>query len=143
MVVRAPLEVSTQRVASYVVGGAGVASLVASGVFYGIALGEQARAKNREAQRLDGTLQPAGLDQYNAAVANRDTYRAAGTVAALGGVVAVSAGVLLFAFDKPDPNSVPLRSPEGPKRKPGSEFDIGFAPLLAPGTAGAGAFGRF
>lgn len=143
MVVRAPLEVSTQRVASFVVGGAGVASLVASGVFYGIALGEQARAQNREAQRLEGKLLPAGLAQYNAAVANRDTYRAAGTVAALGGVAALSVGALLFAFDRPDPNSVPLRRPEGPTRKPGSEFELSLAPMLAPGMAGAGAFGHF
>lgn len=143
MLVRAPLEVSTQRVASYVIGGAGVASLVASGVFYGIALAEQSRAQNREAQRLEGNLQPGGLDQYNAAVANRDTYRAAGTVAALGGVAALSVGALLYAFDRPDPNSVPLRRPEGPTRKPGSDFELGLAPVLAPGMAGAGAFGHF
>lgn len=143
MLVRAPLEVSTQRVAAYVIGGAGLASLAASGAFYGVALGEQSRAQNREAQRLDGKLQPAGLEQYNAAIGNRDTFRVAGTAAALGGVTALTAGVLLFVFDKPDPNSVPLRGPEGPKRKPGADFELGFAPLLSPGTAGAGAFGRF
>ena len=143
MIVRAPLEVSTQRIAAYAVGTVGVAGLVASGVFYGIALGEETRAQNRETTRLEGNLKPVGLEQYNAAVANRDTYRAAGTVAALGGLAALSAGALLFVFDKPDPNSVPLRRPDGPSRKPGADFELGFAPLLAPGVAGAGAFGHF
>ncbi len=143
MVVRMPLEVSNQRVAAFAVGGVGVASLVASGVFYGIALAEESRALNRETQRNGGNLQPVGLEQYNNALGNRDTYRAAGTVAALGGAAALSAGVLLYAFDKPDPNSVPLRAPEGPKTKPKSDFEVAVAPLLAPGTAGVGALGRF
>ncbi|MBL0193724.1 MAG: hypothetical protein IPQ09_05750 [Myxococcales bacterium] len=110
MIVRAPLEVSTQRIAAYAVGTVGVAGLVASGVFYGIALGEETRAQNRQLDAALATSNPQGVEQYNNALANRDSFRAVGTVSALGGALALAGGVALFAFDRPDPNSVPIRA---------------------------------
>ncbi|HQY63712.1 MAG TPA: hypothetical protein PK141_20080, partial [Polyangiaceae bacterium] len=119
------------------------ATLVASGVFFGVAFAEQSRAQNRQLMLSNGNLQPQGVEQYNNALANRDSFRAVGTVSALGGALALAGGVALFAFDRPDPNSVPIRSPEGPRNKPKSDFEVAAAPLFSEGTYGLGAIGRF
>ena len=141
--VQITMETSGQRVASYVVLGAGAATLVASGVFFGIALAEEARAQNREEQRQAGTLQPGGLVQENNAIANRDAFRSAGAASAIGGLLVLGAGAALYLVDKPDPRSVPLRLPEDRRPKPRTDFEVGAAPLLGPGVSGLGVFGRF
>lgn len=132
MVVRVPLETSSQRVGSYVVGGLGVVALLGAGAFYVSAFAEQTRAKNLLTQRDQGALDADGLDSYDRAVTNRDALRTSGTIAGAVGVVGLAAGVALFVLDTPDPKSVPLRTPEAPKAKPGSEFEVSLVPAFGP-----------
>jgi len=146
MVVRLPLETSNQRVASYAVGGLGVVALLGSAAFYAVAIAEEGRANSRLDGLEAGTLEEGGLKIYNNAVANRDAFRGAGTIAGVVGVVGLATGIGLFAFDTPDPKSVPLRTPDEPKAKPKSDFDVSVAPLFSPGAQGLyglGAVGRF
>lgn len=146
MVVRFPLETSNQRVAAYAVGGLGVVSVVGSAVFFGIAFAEQARAETRLAALDTGTLESGAVKGTNTAIANRDAFRTAGSVAGVTGLVALGTGIGLFLFDTPDPKSVPLRIQEEPKAKPKNEFDVAFVPMVTPGAEGLyglSAAGRF
>jgi len=142
IVVRMPLETSTQRVASYVVGGLGLAAVVGAGAFYAVAAAEQARAENRLDQQDAGTLDVGGLRQYTQAATNRDAFRAAGTITGIAGLTVFTGAVLLFAFDTPDPKSVPLRGTDEPKAKPKGDFDVSIAPSFGP-MNGAFVTGRF
>jgi hypothetical protein len=142
MLVSLPLETSNQRVSAFVIGGIGLGALLTSGVFYAIAIAEESRVENRQALLDRGELDAKGLTSYNTALANRDAFRTSGTVIGFGGVAALTGGVLLYALDKPDPNSVPIRPSEDPK-KPKNEFDVAVTPYFTGQGLGLGAMGRF
>lgn len=132
IVVRMPLETSTQRVGAYAVGAVGIAALVGAGAFYFVAAAEQSRAQSRSERIPQGTLDADGLRQYTQAVANRDAFRASGTITGIAGLAVLTGAVLLYVVDTPDPKSVPVRSTDEPKAKPKGDFEVSVAPSFGP-----------
>jgi hypothetical protein len=152
--IQAPLETSGQRVASYVLIGAGLA---AAGVGVGFAVASLKQqnaaqsfvaATNANTATCGAEATPAAcpsLDAYNAARSQRDAFRLDAGIVFGGALVAVVAGAMLFAFDQPTVSSVsPRRSveprPSGPKAAP---VEVVAVPVVAPGSYGGALTVRF
>ena len=144
------LEVTDQRIASWVLLGTGVA-----GISAGIVLGVLSVIEHRQGrdiqQRSDtGVLTPDEQSDYDAALAARDDFRVGSGVIAGIGLAAVLVGGALYVLDDP------LGSPgpdarHGAQRRRGTEHarcertapSVSATPLLTPSSAGAAVTIRF
>jgi tetratricopeptide (TPR) repeat protein len=89
---------------------AGGASVAAGAVFTGLAVGQEGKASDIEAQRGSGSLTPAELDDYQDAVDARDRWRALAVGSFVVGASALLTGFVLYQFDDPDPREAPSRA---------------------------------
>jgi tetratricopeptide (TPR) repeat protein len=130
---RADLEQTSQRSAAYATLVASGVSLIATGVFTGLALGQEAKAGDIRDQQVAGNIDPEALSDYEQAIDRRGQFRAGAIASALvfGGTLVT--GICLHEFDHPD---VHERPPFGNSRNQGAR-----GPALAlvdgPGDAGA------
>ncbi len=141
------LESTGQRVASNVlfVGSAG--ALITGGVFTALAIGQENKAQNIEAEVESDNISGARLREYNDTIDRRDDYRMAAGVS-FGATIALGAtGLLLYSFDQP---SLSQASGQERKSRPTTEtspsepsMDFGMSPVWSPGWAGVSAAGRF
>ena len=140
------LGATKQRVASYVLLGAGAAGILVGGVFAGLAAHQQSLA-----QTIDGTRRTRGYDcrdptvecptkAYQNAVDQRNQLRPIAGVA-------LTAGAVLFLFDQPSldvraarSDSKPRPAAPPPKATP---LEISAAPAIGPGFYGGSFVGRF
>lgn len=136
------LEASGQRVVAWTLLGVGGASLVAGGIFAGLALGEEGKATSIDDARANGNIDGGDLRRHNDAIARRDDFRTVSIVTLTAGVALAAGGAALFLFDRPTVNVVPPRATE-PTPPPKASFEVGAAPVLAPGVAGGALIGRF
>jgi hypothetical protein len=145
MTIPVHFETSGQRIAAFgLLAGGGVAVLT-GGAFVAVALVEQGRAEDVLDRQKVGNLKSSDLDTYRQAANARDTWRTA-SVATLGaGVAALTAGALLYVFDKPTPAAVPQTIEPGPVTKPhpAEPMEVSGVPLFGPGVLGAQVVGRF
>lgn len=120
-------------------GGAGV---VASGVFFGIGMANEASAQGLRDKLGRQGLSADELTQYDAARNARASWLATaavgvGTSALIGGT-----GLLLYLFDQPPLNLTgPRTEKKGPDRR--GPLDLAAAPVVGPGFAGATVAGTF
>jgi hypothetical protein len=121
--VRAPLDLSNQRIASYFLFGLGAAGVIAGGVQLAFALDRQASAAELNDRRADGQLSTVDYDRYLEFVDQRNTMRTGALISGIGGGVLLLTGVVLFVYDNP--------------RLAGTEVARRFAPTVGPGQAGA------
>lgn len=137
-----PLAATAQRkiaLGLLLVGGAGV---IASGVFFGVAIAREATARGLRDTMANTGITALDLARYEDARADRATWLMAsaitmGTSAALG-----ATGLLLYLFDQPPLNLTgPRADKKGPEKK--GPLDLGAAPLVGPGLAGAMLSGAF
>lgn len=140
------LDVTSQRVASYVLMGVGAVGALGGGALTVLALREQTNAEDILEAQSKGNISRSQLDDYDAARASRDDWRRAAGIA-FGGAIAVGGtGILLYAFDAPVVDVVPPKSdqkaPDAPS-KPEEPMEVGAVPLLGDGFAGAALLGRF
>jgi hypothetical protein len=133
------LGTSKQRVASYVVLGTGVAALITGGVFLGLALNKESKAKSILNARDQGNIGGRDLDDYTAARDARDRYRTISYVAFGGGAALTVTSLLLMAFDRPTvapmatmPDQSPTPAPKTP-----APMDMAIAPIVSPTMTGA------
>ncbi len=147
--IEAQLPRTTQRkVAHGLFIGAG-ASLIAGGVFSGLALHSQSRANDILDARDQRTISADELRDYKSARDARDLrWRplAIGSFAAAGGLGLV--GALLYVFDQPAARASGPRERSRPAAPPASSppppaVEISATPWLAPGTLGLSTSGRF
>lgn len=99
--VRAPLDQSNKRIASYFLFGVGTAGLIASGVQFTFALRHQARAAKLEQQRLDSQLSTVEYRRYLEFVDQRNNMRIGTVISGIGGGVLLLTGMILFVNDNP------------------------------------------
>jgi tetratricopeptide (TPR) repeat protein len=99
--VRAPLDLSNQRIASYFLFGLGSAGLVAAGVQFGFALDREARAAELDQRRRDAQLSTVDYDRYLEYVEQRNTMRTGAIMTGVGGGVLLLTAVVLFVYDNP------------------------------------------
>ncbi|HEY8074005.1 MAG TPA: hypothetical protein VIF62_07850 [Labilithrix sp.] len=138
------LETSGQRIVSYGLLGGGAVGLVGGAIFGVLALGQESRAKDIDAQRQNGNISAERMNTYNRSIDQRDAYRTVSIIGLSAGATLAAGGVLLWAFDKPPIAVVPPRSVEPtPAPRGPTNVDIGAYPVLGPGFAGAGVGGRF
>jgi hypothetical protein len=97
--VRAPLDQSNQRIASYFLFGLGTASLIAAGVQFGYALDREARASELDDLRIEAQLSTVDYDRYLEFVDQRNTMRTGAIISGIGGGVLLLTAVVLFAYD--------------------------------------------
>lgn len=110
------LETSLRRSAAYVVGAAGAVTLIATGVFVGLALERDGVASDLEARRERGDLARADAEHLNAAVDSRDRYR---TFAIGGGVLSgglLASALLLYVTDSPSAPLMPAQPSRATRR---------------------------
>lgn len=130
------LRVTAQRKASYwVMGGAG-AAFVGAGVYGVLALGSDERAEDLDDKRRAEGLSSAELDDYEAAVDERDARRGRTyLLLGVGGALAVT-GALLYFIDTP-------RAEMPAAFSAGGDASVTFVPVLGGDSAGIGVVGRF
>ena len=147
------LGATKQRVASYVLLGAGAAGILVGGVFAGLAAHQQSLA-----QTIDVTRQTKGYDcrdttvecptkAYQNAVDQRNQLRPIAGVALTAGAVVAATGAVLFLFDQPSLDARAARSdskprPAAPPPK-ATPLEISAAPAIGPGFYGGSFVGRF
>lgn len=147
------LGATKQRVASYVLLGAGAAGILVGGVFAGLAAHQQSLA-----QTIDVTRQTKNYDcrdptvecptkAYQNAVDQRNQLRPIAGVALTAGAVVAATGAVLFLFDQPSldvraarSDSKPRPAAPPPKATP---LEISAAPAIGPGFYGGSFVGRF
>jgi hypothetical protein len=143
----APLPRTGQRVASYVLIGAGAAGLIAGGVVAALAFHDQTQAQDIADKQKKQTLSATELGQYNDLVGRRDDFKKVSAVVLGGAVVAGATGFVLYAFDQPTVGQSlqhrDEKKPALPTIKPGRDMEMSFVPALAPGLAGGTVVGRF
>jgi hypothetical protein len=121
--VRANLDQSNKRIASYFLFGLSTAGVVAGCVTLGFALGHQAKAAELDQQREDGQLSTLEYDRYLEYVDQRNNMRAASAISGLGGGLLLLTGLILFVNDNP-------------RQTQRSAVARRWAPSVGPGQAG-------
>ena len=148
------LHATKQRVTSYVLLGAGAAGILVGGVFAGITVREQAVAQNIDAERqskgFDCREFPTTcliIDDYQRAVERRNALRPVVGVALTAGGLIAATGAILFLFDQPSLEVIPVRSDTKPKpaapAPKDTPMEISAAPILGPGFYGGSFAARF
>jgi PEGA domain len=127
------LGLTRQRVAAFATLGAGAAGAVATGVLAGLALGRQGTAQGLKDQQSTTPLTADQRDQYNSALQARDDFAHAASVTGAVSALALSVGLGLFAFDRPE---IPPPAADKPSENKGPrvEFDVGVLSMQVRGT---------
>lgn len=100
-----PSGTSGRRLAAYILGGSGAASLVVGGVMGGLALGAKATAKGHCGDGI-GLKDPSACDQTGLdAVGNARTFALGSTIGLVSGAVLTGAGAVLFFTEPKSPRS--------------------------------------
>jgi hypothetical protein len=137
-----PLAATGQRkiaVGLLLLGGAGA---VASGIFFGVSIAQEATAQSLRDRKDTVGITAAELAQYDAARGARASWLAASAVAVGTSVAIGGTGLLLYLFDQPPLNLTgPRTEKKGPEKK--GPLELGAAPMLGPGLAGATLSGAF
>jgi hypothetical protein len=135
----ARLETSKQRTAAWVVGTFGVATLAAGGVFLGLSLSKESKAKSILDARDHGNISPSDLSTYESDRDARDKYRNLAYVGFGVGAAITVTSVFLFAFDRPEVGA-PAMTTDKPKSSPTpatpSPMDMAVVPVVGPGIFG-------
>lgn len=105
------LETTTQRRIAWAVGVGGAASLVATGVFAGMAWHQDAKASDLDPQKQPNQqLSPQQGQALNAAVDDRDRFRSYAIGTGITSAALLALAVVLYVSDTPDPPKQPERS---------------------------------
>jgi tetratricopeptide (TPR) repeat protein len=136
------LATTPQRTSSYVMMGLAGASLVAGGVFAGVAASAEGSAKDINTTLETTNIERSELERYNGLLDRRDAFRVAAGVGLGSGVLLGITGLLLYAFDEPSIEA-PRRAPaeeekqgEGQEEAPaGTSLELGALPVWIPGGA--------
>ena len=139
------LDRSGQRVASFVLLGAGGAGVVAGGVFAGLSFAAQSRAQKVLDAKSQGNITSAQIDSYNSSVDARDQWKTMAVAFAGAGLAVAATGLIFYAFDKPSIPPSGLLPDAAPKPKPTKapdSMDLAATPLLGPGLYGLAVGGR-
>jgi len=146
--VDAKLDATTQRNTSWVLMGIGAGGVLAGGVLGAVALRKESRANDIVDASYDtGNLPPSELGRYESLRSERDDFRLAALITGGAGVVVGATGLVLHLFDEPRVRAPELK--EKPRPQPGAprpgapSMELSAAPLITPGFAGGGLFGRF
>jgi hypothetical protein len=151
--VDADLHATKQRVASYVLLGAGAAAILAGGVLSGLAAHQQSLAQDIDLQRQKETFDCRAAPDacptkaYQNAVDRRNELRPVAAVALTSGALIAATGAMLFLFDQPSLDVRATRSDSKPK--PASPppkdtpIEMSASPSFGPGFYGASIVGRF
>lgn len=137
------LETSGQRIVATSMLGVGAAGIVTGGVFAFLAVGQENRAEDIEADLATGNISEERRDAHNRAIDRRDAFRTVSIVSLSAGAALAAGGALLWIFDRPSINVVPPRSVEPTPKPSGQPLDVAAAPMLAPGLVGGTLVGRF
>lgn len=132
-----------QRVAAQVLAASAVGGVIAGAVFAGLAVGKDARASSLLDASATRNLTPSELDEYTAARASREDWKAASAVA-LGGSLAlglVSGGLWLFDAPRVQAPSTTESLPTGPATP--DTMEVSVLPRLGPEGGGAAVVLRF
>ncbi len=122
--VRAPLDQSNKRIASYFLFGVGTAGSIAGCVTLAFALGHQARALDYEERRTAGQLSTFEYDRYLEYIDQRNNMRIASAISGIGSGVLLLTGMILFVNDNP-------------RQTQGRAVARRWAPSVGPGQIGA------
>lgn len=136
----AKLVSSGQRTASYVVLATSLGALAAGGVFLGISLSKQSKAKSILDAQGSGNISNAQLDDYANFRDQRDRFRTMSYVSfgACAGLAVT--GLFLYAFDRPSvtaPLPSSLEPSATPKTPPPPSMEMGAVPIIGPSVVGA------
>lgn len=125
----APLRPTRQRVGAWATLAVGAAGALTAGALGGVALVRQGEAVQLSDRQAATPLAPAERDSYNAALKARDDLARAAAIVGGVSVVALVAGVGMFALDRPEvapPDDERLRAPRpGPR----VELEVGLGRL--------------
>jgi tetratricopeptide (TPR) repeat protein len=99
--VRAPLDLSNQRIASYFLFGLGAAGLAGAGVQFAFALDRETRAAELDERRAQAQLSTVDYERYLEYVDQRNTMRTGAIITGVGGGVLLLTAVVLFVYDNP------------------------------------------
>ena len=97
----ASLEMTGQRKVSFATMAIGSAGIVTSGVFVGLALDAQQRARAIVAQQNESSISAAQELQRSELVTRRDAMRNAAIASGVTGAVVLATGVILYLTDRP------------------------------------------
>lgn len=122
-------------------GALGIASLV----FGGLAISKEGTAQDLLSLRAQRPLTPGELGDYQSARDARGSWTTAAIVTGVGAGVVAATGLVLYLFDDPSRSTTSIGTEKGDDKpaKDKDVVDVGFAPVVAPGYAGAGMSGRF
>jgi hypothetical protein len=139
------LHVTTQRIVSYVLIGAGALGVAGGGVFAVFAAGENDRARKIDQERIQGGIGTERLAEYQAAIEQRDKQRLFAGALLGGGLAVAGAGLAFYTFDLPIIPPPPLRRDEQPDQpsSPSEGFMVTASPVWSPGWTGITLTGRF
>ena len=147
------LKATKQRVASFVLLGAGAAGIIAGGVVASLVIHQQSLAQDIDAERqtkgFDCRDQPSAcpLKDYQRAIDKRDALRPIAGTALTGGALVAATGAILFLFDQPSLDVRASRSDSAPKPAApppkATPMEISAAPAIGPGFYGGSFTGRF
>jgi hypothetical protein len=124
--IAADLRPTRQRVLALGTLSVGAAGLLTGGALGGVALVRQGEARSIEAARAKAPIDAASRDRYNAALKARDDLARAAVITGGLSVLALGAGLGLFAVDRSEiapPSDERLRAPARPGPK--VELEIG------------------
>lgn len=143
------LDSTGQRIASNVLFITSATALVTGGVFTALAVRQESKAKDIDAETETGTISRDRLLEYNDTLNRRNDYRTAAVISFGASVALGASGFLLYSFDRPSLRNVSGREqlPSTPeeKPKPASEpsMDLTASPVWSPEMTGAAILGRF
>jgi hypothetical protein len=143
------LDSTGQRIASSVLFVTSATALVTGGVFTVLALGQENKAKDIDAETDTGSISRDRLLEYNDTLNRRNDYRTASIVSFGASVAFGATGFLLYSFDRPSLRNVsgreqlPSAPAEKPKPKSEPSMDLTASPVWSPEMTGAAILGRF
>lgn len=106
LTIDADLPTTNRRIAAWSLLGLGVASVVTSGVFGGLALSAQSDAEDLESRRDRGGLSESDFDTYQRLEGTRDSRAELALGFGIAGSAALVTGILLWVFDHEQPKPV-------------------------------------
>jgi hypothetical protein len=121
---------------------------VAGGVFTGLALRQDKRARDVLSAQTQGNIQLADAQAYDDARAGRDQWKGAATLSFGASLALGLTGLLLYGFDRPTVVPPATRfertSPEpAPRPRDPASMEMSAAPFWTPGASGVHLRGRF
>lgn len=125
VIMGADLAMTNQRVGAWSTLAIGLAGAAATGVLGGLTWNQNTIASDLDAQRQTGTMSPADIATFNAALQSRNSFTFATAITGGASAVVLLTSAGMFLFDNPPTIPVPQKKTDSNPQSPRVEMTVG------------------